>query len=327
VLAPDTVGFEAAPWHQQGAILVESRAAGDDPHMTSEITANSAADGASRKIRRHSRLYSQRFFDSMRDGSYRSAMAAGPKILEIHPARSVIDVGCGAGAWLKAFTELGVARVAGVDGTYVDRKQLMIDSASFMGCDLDEPLHIQKLFQLLGTSERFDLAISLEVGEHLPVARATSLVGDLCALSDTVLFGAAIPFQGWQSAHVNEQWQSFWANKFAANGYDAFDVLRREIWSCPGIAPWYKQNTIFYLKRDTPSHASFMSRYLRPTTAMFDLVHPEQYRGKVNRLKNGLAIQKLFNYFRLSGGVRRSTVLSAPLNGDSYWNRGKDAGT
>jgi SAM-dependent methyltransferase len=268
---------------------------------------------------KHAKTYSKRFFDRIRDMSLGSARIVVPKILEIFPARSVVDIGCGSAPWLKVFGEFGVARLAGVDGDYVDRSQLLIDQNCFVGADLDKPLDVAGVFRKLGNNERFDLAISLEVGEHLPPERGASLVADMCAFSDTVVFGAAIPFQGWASAHINEQWQSYWANKFAENGYDAFDVLRPTIWSSRDVAPFYKQNTIFYVKRNTPAHAHFIARYLRPTVAMFDVVHPEQYRGKVSSLKNGLAIQRLYNHFRLSGGIRRSTVLSSPVSGDDHW--------
>jgi 2-polyprenyl-3-methyl-5-hydroxy-6-metoxy-1,4-benzoquinol methylase len=168
------------------------------------------------RLAMNGKVYSPKFFEHIRDASG-SAVATVPKILEVYPARSVIDVGCGIGAWLKAFADLGVIRIAGVDGDYVDRQQSMIPAACFVGCDLDVPFAFTALHRALGGAERFDLALFLEVGEHLPVARAASLVSDLCALADVVLFGAAIPFQGWQRAYVNEQWQSYWAAKFAAN--------------------------------------------------------------------------------------------------------------
>jgi hypothetical protein len=267
----------------------------------------------------HKSLYSRKFFENIRGGSSASAEAAVPIILEIHPARSVVDVGCGIGTWLKSFMDLGVQRAVGLDGDYVDRGQLLIPPSCFVDCNLDAPIDIAELNRKVGNPERFDLAISLEVGEHLPVARAASLVSDLCSLSDVVLFGAAIPFQGWQRAHVNEQWQSYWAKRFAENGYDAFDALRPRTWSLPEISYFYKQNSIFYVKRETDAHKAFMARYVRPTVAMFDIVHPEHYRTGVARRKNGNFLQRLFNDFRLSGGVRRSTVLSTPLQGDDHW--------
>ena len=96
------------------------------------------------------------------------------------------------------------------------------------------------------------------------------LVRDLCALADTVLFAAAIPFQG-GAGHINERWQSWWAQKFSENGYDPFDVLRRDIWGRRDIAWWYKQNTILYVKRNSPAHARFSARFAQPAAAMFDL--------------------------------------------------------
>jgi SAM-dependent methyltransferase len=270
-----------------------------------------------------SKQYSPKFFDRIRDMASSSANAAVPEILKIYPAQSVIDVGCGTGAWVRAFQDCGVKRPVGIDGDYVDRSQLMVAESQFASCDLARRFDVADIFRRLGASERFDLAISLEVGEHLPVERAESLVDDVCMLADVVLFGAAIPFQGWAKSHINEQWQSFWARKFFDRGYDAFDVLRREIWSSPDIVYFYKQNTIFYVKRNTPAHAGFMARYHNPTTSMFDIVHPEQYRGKVRRLKNGYVVQKVFNFFRLSGGRRRSTVLSTEILGDEHWTSGR----
>jgi hypothetical protein len=266
------------------------------------------------------RIYSKQFFEHIRAGSLSSARAAAPKILEIHRARSVIDVGAGIGSWLTVFRDLGVARIAGLDGDYVDHSQLMIPAACFVSCNLDEPIDLEDVYRRLGTHERFELAMSLEAGEHLPPARATSLVADLCAFSDVVLFGAAIPFQGWQRAHINEQWQSYWAAKFRQSGYDAFDALRPAIWSSPEIAFFYKQNPIFYVKRDTPAHQTFVARCGKPTVAMFDIVHPEHYRSGVMRRKHGNFLQKLFNKFRLSGGKQRSIVLTMPLHGDDHWN-------
>jgi SAM-dependent methyltransferase len=274
----------------------------------------------------HKDVYSRKFFEGIREASSSSAAVTVPKILEVYPARSVIDVGCGIGTWLKPFAELGLQRIAGVDGDYVDRDQLVIPRSAFVGCNLDVPFDFAELYRCIGSSERFDLAISLEVGEHLPVARATSLVSDLCVLSDVVLFGAAIPFQGWQRAHVNEQWQSYWAAKFAANGYDAFDALRPLIWSLPNIAYFYKQNAIFYVRRGTHAHGEFLARYRSPTVAMFDIVHPEHYRSGVTRRKQGNFVQKFFNTMRLSGGLRRSTVLSTPLRGDDHWTRRPERG-
>ena len=264
-------------------------------------------------------LYSGKFFAHLREPSARSADALVPIVLDIHPARSMIDVGCGVGGWVKAFAEHGVANAVGVDGDYVERKQLLIDEAHFIAQDLNRELDVADLCRRF-CEGRFDLAISLEVAEHLEPARSETLVRDLCGLSDVVLFAAAIPLQG-GAGHINERWQSWWAQKFADNGYDPFDVLRRDIWGRRDIAWWYKQNTIFYVRRNSAAHARFTARFAQPAGTMFDLIHPELFRGKVARLKNGNFVQKFLNRFRHSAGEPRARVFETPLYGDESWRR------
>jgi SAM-dependent methyltransferase len=208
-----------------------------------------------------------------------AATAIVPAVLDLVPARSVIDVGCGKGLWLSVFAERGVARVVGIDGDYLDRSRLAIDPASFIAWDLNQPLGRLQL-------GRFDLALSLEVGEHLLPSRADSLVDDLCGLADVVLYGAAIPKQAGEH-HVNEQWQSFWVAKFAGRGFLAYDVLRPKIWGAANVPYWYKQNTIFYVKSGSPAHENFARHFPAPSSSMFDVIHPDLYWQRIHA-KRGL---------------------------------------
>ena len=260
--------------------------------------------------------YSREFFAHLEDISLASARAVVPEVLRIFPATSVVDVGCGIGTWSSVLAELGVGRVLGIDGAYVEMDQLKIEPSRFVSSDLNQPI-APRLRDRIAKEGRFDLAISLEVAEHLEVGRAEGLVDDLCALADVVLFGAAVPFQG-GAGHVNEQWQSYWVAKFADKGYQVYDVLRPVIWSAADVAFWYKQNSMFYVKRGAAAHDDFALRFSNPPAAMLDIVHPELFRGKVWRLKNGHPVQKLLNLMRSSGGLNRAAVLSTPLRGDDH---------
>lgn len=66
----------------------------------------------------------------------------------------------------------------------------------FVAADLANPLK-----EPLG---RFDLAISVEVAEHLPKEAAETFIDNLVSLSDEVVFGAAYEHQGGVN-HLNEQ--------------------------------------------------------------------------------------------------------------------------
>src|SRR5215475_6757738 len=69
--------------------------------------------------------YDASFFDSQREESLRSARVVVPVVVSlVGPVRSVVDFGCGVGAWLKAFEENGAEDVLGYDGDYVDRDKL-----------------------------------------------------------------------------------------------------------------------------------------------------------------------------------------------------------
>lgn len=184
--------------------------------------------------------YDSAFYSTYADDSYLSAKALLPVVQRFVQPKTVIDVGCGVGTWLRVWNELGTSSVVGVDGGYVEPGDLQIESRSFIPMDLSAPHAIE--------GAPFDLAQSLEVGEHLPAAAAARFVGFLCSLSPVVLFSAAIPFQGGTS-HVNEQWPEYWAELFAANDYCVADVLRPEVWNNSDIAYYYAQNALLFVNR------------------------------------------------------------------------------
>ena len=182
--------------------------------------------------------YGEKFYRIQKNFSYQAALVIIPFVTQyIHP-HTVIDVGCGVGTWLAAWQKIFGAEVYGIDGDYVDRSQLFIDEEFFQPFNLEERII---------ADGRFDLAMTLEVAEHLSPARADSFVEDLTRLSDVILFSAAIPAQGGTN-HVNEQWQSYWAEKFSRFGYVAVDCIRQKIWMNNDVVAHYRQNILIYVK-------------------------------------------------------------------------------
>jgi 2-polyprenyl-3-methyl-5-hydroxy-6-metoxy-1,4-benzoquinol methylase len=66
--------------------------------------------------------YTANFFDQLQAGALRSARAVVPYLLNLLRPVSVIDVGCGRGAWLAVFREQGVQDVLGIDGRWECRR-------------------------------------------------------------------------------------------------------------------------------------------------------------------------------------------------------------
>lgn len=184
--------------------------------------------------------YDRNFFQSISGMSARSARRLLPIAIELlHPA-SVVDIGCGTGGWLAEFMRLGVSDAIGVDGDYVARETLEIAVERYRGQD------ITRRFDL---GRRFDLAVCLEVGEHIPTASSTTLVDNIVAHAPMVLFSAAVPGQGGQD-HINEQPLAFWRDLFAERGYVAFDPIRPRLRGDRDVEPWYRNNVLLFVRKD-----------------------------------------------------------------------------
>jgi SAM-dependent methyltransferase len=224
--------------------------------------------------------YSQVFFDHHEAAARASARATAPLVVELVKPRSVVDLGCGTGAWLAEFKTAGIDDFLGIDGDYVDRERLLIPAERFLAHDLKQPLKLDR---------KFDLAMCLEVAEHLPADRAAALVTSLVDAAPVVLFSAAIPYQRGDD-HVNEQWPEYWQGLFADHDYTVVDCLREPLWRHKDMAPWYAQNMLLYINRgrlaDYPGLAMHHQR--AGDNPRLSIVHPEHYLGAIVDLSREL---------------------------------------
>jgi len=188
----------------------------------------------------------------------------------IPAVHSAVDIGCGVGTWLSVLKKKGVKEILGIDGSWVERTLLEIPENSFMQADLQ---HLR-----LQAAQSYDLAICLEVAEHLPAESAKGFVGFLAALSPHVLFSAAIPFQG-GIGHLNEQWPEYWAELFDEQGYGVHDIIRPEIWNDSKIPFWYRQNTLYFSRKENPGDLQQPSGDGWKSPKALNLVHPDLYLG------------------------------------------------
>ncbi len=201
--------------------------------------------------------YDTAFFEHYAPGTRKSAAVVVPLVNKLVRPESVLDVGCGVGTWLAEWINQGVTDVLGLDGDYLDSAAMQIEPTTFLPVDLRSPFSLGR---------RFDLVESLEVAEHLEESCADAFVQSLASHADTVLFSAAIPGQG-GTHHVNEQWPSYWAEKFAHAGLKPFDVIRPTIWADRRVDCWYRQNILLFSKK----------RAFDVDDACIDVVHPEYW--------------------------------------------------
>jgi SAM-dependent methyltransferase len=222
---------------------------------------------------------------------------------------SVLDVGCGPGGWLRVFVENGVKFIQGIDGDYLEREQLLIDPQYFMAADLTKPIRIDR---------KYDLAVCIEVCEHLPPPSAVKAIAELTSAAPVVLFSAAIPGQGGTN-HVNEQWLCYWRDRFAERGFTMVDALRPRIRDDSRIAYYIRQNLILFLNDQMLALRPALHSYAyRTGDCEGEWIYIDLYRKWLDRGSAELGVKELLSRLPLAiiRSLRRRLRRSAPSEGD-----------
>lgn len=174
-------------------------------------------------------MYSDSFFAAETAVALRSAHAALPHVFKLVPHASVIDIGCGTGGWAYVAQHLGSVAI-GVDHNVPDDLKLPV---KMLDCDLTYG------YPCTG----FDLAICLEVAEHLEPRSGPDLVAGLCGANYSVLFSGATPGQP-GVGHINCRPHAYWHLLFAQHGFvpdDRFDIS-----SLTDVEDFYRRNCFLY---------------------------------------------------------------------------------
>ena len=212
-----------------------------------------------------------------------------PIFMEMFSPKSVCDIGCGIGNFLDVFKKNGVQKVIGYDGKWANKELLAkhLKQDEFITVDFEEALP--------DPPQKFDLALCLEVAEHISDEKSDQLIDFLTNLSDSIIFSAAIVNQG-GFKHVNEQWEEYWEEKFNKKGYKKYDIIRHKIFTNTEIIWWYRQNILVYSKKD-------LSHF--PAVALTNIITKDLFMYKINvinqlveRLKGGVllrGIRKIMN--------------------------------
>ncbi|VAW63390.1 FIG00495756: hypothetical protein [hydrothermal vent metagenome] len=217
--------------------------------------------------------YKHNFYKDRHQSTIYAANTILSLIIEALPqVESAVDFGCGVGTWLSVLKEKGVEDVRGLEGPWVEKDLLQISEDELSQVNFEKSVKLDK---------KYDLAISLEVAEHLSSALASDFVESITNASDYVMFSAAIPFQGGTN-HVNEQWPEYWAGLFADKGYVLLDFIRMQIWDDRDIPFWYRQNVLMFVRKEQ------LETVKMPVKSGFQfplsVVHPDTYISKMNKM-------------------------------------------
>lgn len=239
----------------------------------------------------NSEFYDDAFYDYGIKGMYQSGQIYTKYLKEIYFPASVVDFGCGRGAWLKAFSDLGVNDLLGIDGSWNSQELMLCKKIKFVEDDLNNPK--------INFDKKYDLAISLEVAEHLRHESSANFIKKLVSASDVIIFGAATINQGGTN-HINEQKSSFWAELFQNEGYVVYDYFRQHFWGNNKVEFWYRQNTFLYIKKNSPLNRVLEEKNFSPITNLefMNCIHPELFEIWVSKSRYYFK-QKIINLLPL----------------------------
>lgn len=229
--------------------------------------------------------YSADFYSNMRSVSASSYAFLANWIFNYCSPKSAIDWGAGSGELLMDLHTNHQVQVKALEGDWVREIPTNLPKLHYEFRDLRFPLKLE---------EKFDIAICLEVAEHLEDEFAQTLIDGICSSSDLVFFSAAVPYQGGTN-HVNEKWPIYWAKRFHKAGFVLSYDPREELWDNPEIADYYKQNLLIF-ERSKSNRDMIIPR---------SLIHPSLWERKcrTHKLKTKYILARII--FKIIRSGRR----------------------
>lgn len=203
------------------------------------------AHGVRRRFRARE-PYDEAFWDFHSVGDWQAF--ARLVVDQLHP-RSVVDVGCGHGLALEGFARVdSTLRLRGFDDsdaalTRARRRGLSVDHLDIVRMSRGDAAAVAR------EVASFDLAVCLEVAEHLPSWHSGKLLTIVTA-ADHLIFSAAHPLQGGR-LHVNEQPAEYWIRRLGQRGFELSqhdEAFRRKV-AVLDLPPWYAENVHLFERR------------------------------------------------------------------------------
>ncbi len=186
------------------------------------------------------KLYGDAFYDG--SGFAKTENAAekiGKFLVEKYNPKSVLDIGCGQGNYLKYFAQSGCLAV-GCDGSSAGISRVPADAIGFQ-FNVCEPLFMNR---------KFSLVFCVEVGEHIPGRSSETLVDSICRNAEAVIVFSAAPPGVFADDHINLRPHSFWDGLFARNGFKedsrATEELR-ELARREELPEWWRDWSYIYV--------------------------------------------------------------------------------
>jgi hypothetical protein len=149
---------------------------------------------------------------------------------DIRRVKTIIDIGCGDGSYVREFRKNGFDCI-GLDGNPLTSK---IPYCQVM----DFSINLISFFN--------DLAICLEVGEHIPQEYEQFFIDNICRVSDNIILSWAIEGQG-GLGHVNCRNNDYIIAEMKKRNFD-YDAIATNFLRKNSTLPWFKNTLMAFYK-------------------------------------------------------------------------------
>jgi SAM-dependent methyltransferase len=229
---PELLGLDSAdskrPW--------SSRVAGPARKIMAKLLG--------RRTRDDGEIYPADFFLELEDLQSAGYPVMAESIRSLFEPTSIVDLGCGAGGLLAAMRDEGIRDCLGLEFSSQGLRLCRERGLNARFADLSKPYRFRR---------RFDLALCLEVAEHLAPESAPQIVENLTRAAPRLIFSAARPGQGGHD-HRNERPREYWIALLAAQGFVLEKELSRRLrraWLVPEVAQWFSNNVLVFHREKT----------------------------------------------------------------------------
>lgn len=181
--------------------------------------------------------YDKDYFKRIEEAETIQAKSLSEIVIKKYKPKKIADIGCATGLYLVPFHEAGVKTVGYDNAKYAVDKALVPTVK-----DVDITKKMRKI--------RADVAICIEVLEHIEDKYSDQVIDNIAAVTDTVIFTAAQVGQG-GTGHVNCQPREYWENKFKVRGFnrdvEAEEEIREYV-TRKKHEDWFKNNLQVFIK-------------------------------------------------------------------------------
>lgn len=155
--------------------------------------------------------YTVEYYQAINEDEKEQAFSLTKAIAELYHPKSVVDLGCGTGLYLFPFGSSDV-ELLGVDISEAafDNRTRCMDRKYLKTMDIAEPS-----FSL---PHKFDVALCLEVLEHIGNEKTKVLMENITKASDILIVSAAQPGQAGLN-HVTLEPPEYWNKLFMEKGF------------------------------------------------------------------------------------------------------------